>query len=55
MNASLMPRSELRGHARGRNLLRAASRYALPRPMYALVYIYKRAAKKTADLGTTSR
>ena len=50
-----MPRSTLRGHARGRDLLRAAGRNALPGRICALVYIFKRAALKTADSGMISR
>jgi hypothetical protein len=55
MSASPMPRSALRGHARGRDSLRAAGRYALPGLMCALVYIFERAAQKTADSDTSSR
>jgi hypothetical protein len=55
MNALPMLRSTLRGHARGRDLLRAAGRNALPGRICALVYIFKRAALKTADSGMISR
>jgi hypothetical protein len=55
MGASPMLRSALRGHARGRDLLRAAGHSALPGHMCALVYMCKRASQKTADSGTSSR
>jgi hypothetical protein len=51
MNPSPVPRSALRGHARGRDLVRAVDRNALP----ALFCIFKRAAQKTADSDTKSR
>jgi hypothetical protein len=55
MNAPPMPRSTLRGHTHGRDLLRTPGRNALPGRMWALIYICKRAAQKTADSGTSSR
>jgi hypothetical protein len=55
MSAPPMPRSTLRGHARGRDSLRMAGRNALPGRMCAHFYISKRAAQKTADSGTSSR
>jgi len=48
MGASPMLLPALRGHALGRDILRAAGRNALPALMCALVYIYKRAAQKKA-------
>jgi hypothetical protein len=55
MSASPMPRSALRGHARGRDLLRAAGHNALSGIVCASIYMYKRAARKTAGSGTSSR
>jgi hypothetical protein len=55
MNKPPKPRSALRVHAHGRDLLRAAGRNALPGLVCTLVYVFKRAAKKTADSGTSSR
>jgi hypothetical protein len=55
MSASPVPCSALRGHARGRDLLRVAGISALPGLMRALVSINKCATQKTADSGTSSR
>jgi hypothetical protein len=55
MSAPPMYRSALRDHARRRELLRSAGRNALPGLMCALVYIYKCAAQKTAESGTSIR
>jgi hypothetical protein len=55
MNASPKPRIALHGHVNGWDSLRAAGRSALLGLMWALVYIHKRAAQKTAESGTSSR